>query len=161
VSVQTSRRKFYQSLISALSGVAAAIVAIPAAAYLFAKPKSPETAEWVEIGDVRELPVGRPEEIVYRRTRIDGWRRISEKTTAWVVRTGGDNVIAFAPACTHLGCAYRWEESAGYFLCPCHTSTFSTEGGVLSGPAPRPLDRYAVKVDRGKILVGSEVIERT
>jgi menaquinol-cytochrome c reductase iron-sulfur subunit len=66
-------------------------------------------------------------------------------------------VIAFAPQCTHLGCAYHWDEKANNFLCPCHTSTFSIDGKVLTGPAPRPLDRLVTKIDQGKILIGTEI----
>jgi Rieske Fe-S protein len=28
------------------------------------------------------------------------------------------------------------------------------DGKVLSGPAPRPLDRYATKIENGKLLLG-------
>jgi menaquinol-cytochrome c reductase iron-sulfur subunit len=95
-----------------------------------------------------------PEEVVFRRNRADGWKVTSEKSTAWVVKTSDREVVAFAPQCTHLGCAYHWDESAKNFLCPCHTSIFDLQGNVISGPAPRPLDRYAVKLDGNKVLIG-------
>jgi len=63
-------------------------------------------------------------------------------------------VTAFAPQCTHLGCAYHWDESSHNFICPCHTSAFSIDGKVLAGPAPRPLDRYTVKVEGNKLQIG-------
>ena len=47
-------------------------------------------------------------------------------------------MVAFNPACTHLGCAYHWDESPNNFVCPCHASVFSIDGKVLVGPAPRP-----------------------
>jgi menaquinol-cytochrome c reductase iron-sulfur subunit len=153
-----SRRKFYTSFISGLGGLIAAIVGVPALAYVFGKPKAEQGGGWVEIADIGDLPVGKPQEIVYRRTRVDGWKRINEKTTAWVVRTDATNVIAFSPACTHLGCAYSWDDSEGNFRCPCHTSAFSVQGEVLAGPAARPLDRYKVKLEGGKLLVGLDVI---
>ena len=53
--------------------------------------------------------------------------------------------------------SYHWDAANKNFLCPCHTSTFSVEGKVLSGPAPRALDRYTVKIDGGKILIGPVV----
>ena len=31
---------------------------------------------------------------------------------------------------------------------------FSIDGKVLSGPAPRPLDRYESKVENNKLMVG-------
>jgi menaquinol-cytochrome c reductase iron-sulfur subunit len=85
---------------------------------------------------------------------VDGWKIQSEKTTAWVVKLAGSQVVAYGPQCTHLGCAYHWDDNANHFLCPCHTSVFAVDGAVLSGPAPRPLDRYETKVENGKLLLG-------
>ena len=134
-----------------------AVLALPAAAYLFVKPKSQKQSDFVPAADLSQLTVGKPEEVVFRRTRVDGWRVLNEKSTAWVLRKDDQDVIAFAPQCTHLGCAYHWDEKENNFLCPCHTSTFSIDGKVLSGPAPRPLDRLVTKIDQGKILIGSEI----
>ncbi len=63
-------------------------------------------------------------------------------------------MTAFGPQCTHLGCAYHWEQDKKEFLCPCHTSLFAIDGSVLSGPAPRPLDRYQTKIEGTKLLLG-------
>jgi menaquinol-cytochrome c reductase iron-sulfur subunit len=108
----------------------------------------------VDAGDVSRLALRTPEEIVFRHNRVDGWKVSSEKTTAWVVRLSEKDVVAFAPQCTHLGCAYHWDARNGNFLCPCHTSAFSVEGKVLTGPAPRPLDRYQSKIEGGKLFIG-------
>ena len=73
----------------------------------------------------------------------------------WVVRKDENQVTAFAPQCTHLGCAYHWEDRNHAFVCPCHSSEFSIDGAVLGGPAPRPLYRYEVKIEAGRIKIGS------
>ena len=96
----------------------------------------------MQVADLTQLQPGKPAEVVFHRSRVDGWKVIDEKTTAWVVKSDDQNVIAYTPACTHLGCAYHWDEQQKYFLCPCHTSAFSLDGKVIMGPAPRPLDRY-------------------
>jgi hypothetical protein len=54
----------------------------------------------------------------------------------------------------HGFCAYHWEESKSEFICPCHNSVFGADGRVISGPAPRPLDRYQAKVEGGHLLLG-------
>jgi menaquinol-cytochrome c reductase iron-sulfur subunit len=153
----TTRRSFYSAAIAGLGGLMTLALAAPAAAYLFFRPRSQKQSDFVPTADLAQLTVGKPEEVVFRRTRVDGWRVLNEKSTAWVVRQDDQNVVAFTPQCTHLGCAYHWDEAAHNFLCPCHTSTFSIDGKVLSGPAPRPLDRYVTKIDQGKILIGSEI----
>ena len=149
-----TRRAFFLTAIYGLWGLITAALGIPAAIYLLVPPKTRKSGEWAEAGDAVNLEPGVPEELTYRRNRVDGWKVTSEKTTAWVVKTSADSLVAFDPQCTHLGCAYHWNESLHYFLCPCHTSTFALDGKVLSGPAPRPLDRLQVKVDNGKILIG-------
>ena len=152
-----TRRSFYASIINCLAGIIAAAAAAPAAIYLLGKPKRPVTHDWVEVSDLSQLQVGEPAEIVYNRERIDGWRKIDEKTTTWLVRTGEDSVVAYNPACTHLGCAYHWDTTARAFECPCHGSSFAIDGKVTGGPAPRPLDRYASRIEGGKVLIGPDL----
>jgi menaquinol-cytochrome c reductase iron-sulfur subunit len=156
-SPRTTRRSFYSVLINLFGGLIAAIVAIPAAAYLLLKPKDSGGGTLVEIADVDRLEVGKPEEVVYFRTRVDGWKVTKEKTTAWVVKESPQSVVAFSPQCTHLGCVYHWDDSQMFFTCPCHASAFGVDGKVLAGPAPRSLDRYVSKVDNGKLLIGSDI----
>ncbi len=54
---------------------------------------------------------------------------------------------ALSTTCTHLGCKTYWEPENDRFYCPCHEAVFDTEGNVVSGPPPRPLDSYEVDVD--------------
>ena len=134
-----------------------AALAVPALAYLFAKPRTKKRSDWVQAADLAQLKVRQPEEVVFHRARVDGWRVVNEKTTAWVVKLDERNAVAYAPSCTHLGCAYHWDEQLKNFICPCHTSTFAMDGKVVAGPAPRPLDRYAIQVKDGKLFIGSQV----
>ncbi len=154
-SGEATRRSFFIGAIYAIWAAIAAALGIPALVYLFFPPKVRKAEAWVEVGDVSKLSVDAPVEMTFRRNRRDGWKIISEKSTAWVVRLPAQGIVAFGPQCTHLGCAYHWEEAKNEFLCPCHMSMFSVDGKVLSGPAPRPLDRYQTKVQGGNLWVGS------
>jgi menaquinol-cytochrome c reductase iron-sulfur subunit len=132
-----------------------AALAVPAIAYLFSPGKKTSAASgWVDAGALDPMPLRKPVEVVFRRRRADGWKVVDEKVSAWVVRMGGAEVYAVSPTCTHLGCAVSWNEGQSNFLCPCHTSAFSIEGQVLSGPAPRPLDRLPVRVLDGRLQIG-------
>jgi len=148
------RRTFFLTVIYALWAAIAAALSVPAAVYLFFPPKLRNENDWTEAGDVTKMTANSPVEMVFRRNRVDGWRVLSEKSTAWAVKLDNGDVVAFAPQCTHLGCAYHWEDSKHQFLCPCHTSVFSIDGKVISGPAPRPLDRYDAKVQNNKLMLG-------
>jgi|SRR3984893_504055 menaquinol-cytochrome c reductase iron-sulfur subunit len=156
-SKHPTRRSFYAVLIKLLGAAAAAAIAIPAGVYLLLKPKSPGAGAMVEIANLADLEDGVPQEVVYYRTRVDGWKATKEKTTTWVVKNGPQSAVAFSPQCPHLGCIYHWEDEQGAFKCPCHASAFGTDGKVLAGPAPRPLDRYVSRVEGGKLLIGLQV----
>jgi len=155
MSREVTRRSFYSVIINLMGAAMAAVIAVPAAAYLLLRPKSESQDDSIEIGDLSQLPVGKPREVTFFRTRSDGWKRIREKTSTWVVRDKDNSVAAFVPQCTHLGCAYHWEGEQNQFVCPCHNSVFAMDGSVVAGPAPRPLDRYLTQIDGGKLLIRS------
>jgi cytochrome b6-f complex iron-sulfur subunit len=78
--------------------------------------------------------------------------RFKEKH-AWVVKNGGV-IYALSTTCTHLGCTPNWLEREQKFKCPCHGSGFYISGINFEGPAPRPLERWAVGIgDDGQIVV--------
>lgn len=151
---QTSRRNFYVGAIIGLWGIITAALGTPALIYLLWPPKAKKEDEWIDLGDVTRLQPNVPVEMVFRRNRKDGWKLISEKSTAWVVKQAGNEIVAFGPQCTHLGCAYHYEDDKKQFLCPCHTSLFSMDGKVTAGPAARPLDRFETKVTNNRLMIG-------
>lgn len=153
-SVQTTRRKFYEAVIFGAQALIGAALAIPAVAYLLGPTKHKREADWIDAVDVTTLAPKSPVEVSFRQSRVDGWKVTTEKKTAWVVKLADNNVVAYGPQCTHLGCAYHWEADKNEFVCPCHTTLFSIDGNVISGPAPRPLDRYQTKLDGTKLMLG-------
>jgi cytochrome b6-f complex iron-sulfur subunit len=66
---------------------------------------------------------------------------------------------ALSAVCTHLGCTANWKTEGvpdhpeGVIACPCHGSVFSKTGEVISGPAPRHLDRFRMRLEDGKLVV--------
>ena len=75
----------------------------------------------------------------------------------WVVNSdvgGLQQIYALKTVCTHLGCTPNWLEAEQKFKCPCHGSGFYKDGVNFEGPAPRPLERYAIRVsDDGQLEV--------
>jgi Rieske Fe-S protein len=60
---------------------------------------------------------------------------------------------AFSVVCTHVGCLCD-KVVSGTIQCPCHGSTFRiTDGGVVTGPATRPLAAEQISVTNGKIML--------
>ena len=150
----STRRRFHLGMIYGLWGIISAALSLPAFVYLFLPPRARHEDEWVEAGDISKLDPKNPLELVFRRTRVDGWKMISEKTTAWVAKLADGKVVAYGPQCTHLGCAYHWDEGKSEFICPCHSTIFSIDGKVVAGPAPRPLDRFETRVEGNKLKLG-------
>ena len=148
------RHVFYLACIYGTQAVMGILLAIPAALYLLLPPRTKKNEQWVDAADLSQIPVGTPQEVSFRINKVDGWKVSSEKTTAWVVKSADHQVVAFAPQCTHLGCAYHWDDSTKHFVCPCHTSAFGIDGRVLAGPAPRPLDRYEVRIAGNELQIG-------
>lgn len=149
------RRAFHLSVIYILGGIINVALAVPTLVYLLLPPKTRKDTGWVDAGDVSQLTPGMPVEMSFQQSRVDGWRVVTEKKTAWVVKQADNKVVAFGPQCTHLGCAYHWEGNAKQFACPCHASFFGLDGKVLTGPAPRPLDRYATRIQDNRLQLGS------
>ncbi len=75
----------------------------------------------------------------------------------WVVNSdfeGVQQIYALKTVCTHLGCTPNWLEAEQKFKCPCHGSGFYKDGINFEGPAPRPLERYAIRIaDDGQLEV--------
>ncbi len=75
----------------------------------------------------------------------------------WIVRyeyDGQPMIYAIKSVCTHLGCTPNWLEAEQKFKCPCHGSGFYKDAINFEGPAPRPLERYAISLaDDGQLLV--------
>jgi Rieske Fe-S protein len=150
----STRRAFHLAVVYVLGAIIGIALAIPTLLYLLVPPKPRRESGWIDAGDISQLPAGTPVELSFQQSRLDGWRLVTEKKTAWVVREANSNIVAFGPQCTHLACAYHWEMSVGKFVCPCHGSVFSINGKVLEGPAPRPLDRYLTKIENNRLQIG-------
>jgi Rieske Fe-S protein len=132
---ELSRRKFMAlvgsgALVVAGVGTAATTISFLEPAVLFEE-------------DAR-VGVGRPEDIAV------GTVLVLPKHKIFVVRSKA-GFYALSSTCTHLGCMTRYE--AGAIACPCHGSRFSLDGRVTGGPAPRPLPRLHMSVERGVLVV--------
>jgi len=54
--------------------------------------------------------------------------------------------MALSAVCTHLGCITQWNPGLDVIACPCHGSRFTKDGAIERGPAPRPLQRFALRL---------------
>lgn len=148
-----ARRRLLTRLFWSGLGLVSAGIAAPILSYLI-RPLfgGPPARVWVRIGKVEDLPLNVPQRLAAARRVVEGWQAVDSQVTAWVARLP-DKIYVFDPHCTHLGCAYRWDQQSKEFVCPCHSGVFSLTGKVISGPPPRPLDTYAYEVRDGFLYV--------
>lgn len=93
--------------------------------------------------------IGKPDE--YEIGLVD--TRWQEKYAVWIVRAA-EGMYVLSTVCTHLGCTPSWLDNEQKFKCPCHGSGFYKTGINFEGPAPRPLERFAIGLaDDGQVLV--------
>lgn len=154
-----NRRRFLSRLSITLGSIAAAIVAIPSVAFLLGLRKPPQV--WRAVGKVSDFKVGDTVEVSFQDTSPLSWAGVTAQTAAWLRRNSEQEFIAFSIVCTHLGCPVRWIESAGLFMCPCHGGVYYADGDVASGPPPKPLPRYPVRVQNGEVQIQTSPVPIT
>ncbi len=147
----TTRRRFLNRLSFALGSIIAAIMGIPSLAYLLGlrRPMS----EWRTVGKLDEFKLEATVSVSFMDPSPLPWAGVTARTAAWLRRTRPEEFIAFSINCTHLGCPVRWLPDADLFMCPCHGGVFYKDGRVASGPPPRPLTRYPVRVREGLVEI--------
>jgi Rieske Fe-S protein len=151
---QLGRRNFLAIAIGAIGAVIGVVIAIPAVAYVVGPALKRKTSEnWVRLGPTSKVELGTPslfKTIVERQT---GWILTEEEISVYVLTENGRDYIALSNICTHLGCRVRWITDQGQYFCPCHNAAFDKIGQVVSGPPPRPLDRYETKVEDDQLYI--------
>ena len=129
-----SRRDFLNILLGGAGALAALELSFVGLRYF-----SPRVAEG-EFGSVFNL--GSPDQ--YPPGSVTPF----ENGRFYLVRLEDNGFVALYYRCSHLGCTVPYEPATGKFICPCHGSEFSTDGEVLNEPAPRPLDLFALSINK-------------
>ncbi len=148
---ETSRRRFLNSLTVLAGSIAAAIPGIPSIGFLLGLRKAPKV--WRGVGKADSFQIGTTVEVSFTDPSPLPWSGVTAQTAAWLRRVDEQKFIAFAVDCTHLGCPIRWLPDAELFMCPCHGGVFYKDGQVASGPPPKPLIQYPVRVSNGRVEI--------
>jgi menaquinol-cytochrome c reductase iron-sulfur subunit len=149
------RRNFVKLVTASLGSMMAAIIGLPVIQY-FISPALGRTEgdDWISLGSLENYPIGTPTLFNFTLTKVNGWERSSQSYGAFVLRQEGPNEpIVFSDVCTHLSCRVNWDEDSQEFYCPCHAAYFDGNGEVVSGPPPRALDRYEIRLDEDQLFI--------
>ena len=153
-STPVGRRGFLGLVTWAIGGLISLGFAIPGLAYLVSPTlRKAEEEQWIPLGSTTKVELGTPTLFKANIQRQTGWIVNEEQIAAFLLTEDGREFIAMSNICTHLGCRVRWIADREQFLSPCHNGVFDKFGNVVSGPPPRPLDRYPVKLENGRIFI--------
>jgi menaquinol-cytochrome c reductase iron-sulfur subunit len=149
-----NRSNFLSLTVWGIGAFISAGMGIPAIAYIIGPALNrANTQEWIRLGPISKIELKIPTLYKFTIQRKAGWIVNEEEISVYVLTDNGRDFIAMSNICTHLGCRVRWIVDQEQFFCPCHNGVFDKEGKVLSGPPPRPLDRFEIKVEDDQLFV--------
>jgi cytochrome b6-f complex iron-sulfur subunit len=134
------RRRLLQLLLALFGSTALVSVAYPLARFL-APPGGGAQAQKMSLKK-SDLAPGEAKEIILNNTPVI------------VINRPDKGYVAFSRVCTHLGCLVEYDRAKNRLLCPCHAGVFDFEGKVISGPPPKPLTKFVVRVEGESIVIG-------
>src|SRR3954453_22339226 len=136
--------------------VARAAAVLPALGFALGPVFERRPASWQPLGPLAHIPRETYEMSVATAPPVIGE---AGKTMVFVRRRNpaidtepGDpfnQVLALTSRCAHVGCPVSFKDAAHVFVCPCHGGVYDFRGRRISGPPPRPLDRFATRILRG------------
>lgn len=151
---QMSRRSFLGLATWGIGGAITLGLGIPAIAYIVGPALQKEqTQNWIRIGSKNKVALGEPTLFKTKIERKTGWIVNEDEISIYVLTENGRDFIAMSNICTHLGCRVRWIDDQQRFFCPCHNGVFGKDGTVISGPPPRPLSQYEVKIENDDLFI--------
>jgi nitrite reductase/ring-hydroxylating ferredoxin subunit len=96
------------------------------------------------------MPTGVPVEVPFSMTNAGG---STVQSSVWLLKNADGTLIAYDPRCTHALCQVKWAAAESKFKCNCHGGEFALDGSVLSGPPPKPLNRFPLTSEGGVVTV--------
>ncbi|PKL83621.1 MAG: plastoquinol--plastocyanin reductase [Ignavibacteriae bacterium HGW-Ignavibacteriae-3] len=139
--MKLDRRKFLNTLlgVGGIGGIVA--VLYPVFSFLI-PPKSAEPkVNSVKAGLSSELPTNSAKIIKFGREPVI------------LIKTEDNQLKALSAGCTHLDCIVQYKTDTKQILCACHNGIYDLNGRNVSGPPPRPLEQFDVKVIQDEIVI--------
>lgn len=153
-SHELERRDFVKVVMLSLGTIMGVAVGLPAIAYLISPAAKTQASDvWIPVGKMEAYETGVPTLYSFTRTKTNGWEKTVNSYGVYVVKQNETEALAYSNMCTHLSCRVTWQEGAQEYVCPCHDGRFDTQGQVVAGPPPRPLDQYPTKVEDGTLYI--------
>lgn len=132
VRTQSRRRRQSITVIALLAAILLTILAIVAVMYgLLTRPRTPD---WQALGPASVLLAAGPQ-------------RAEAEAQVVYVTNGAEGPLVLNARDPYRGCVVAWVAAEQHFVDPCYGSRYAADGGYLSGPSPRSLDRFAAQLN--------------
>jgi Rieske Fe-S protein len=156
-----TRRRFMTGTAHGAGAVAAASFALPALGFALGPIFKRNTEHWEVVGTIDQFNEDNYVPVVITLVPAIGE---AGKSTAYIRKKNptidtdiydrDTSYIAISDRCAHLGCPVRWVDASERFICPCHGGVYDLLGRRVSGPPPRPLDRFYTRVNGENVELG-------
>ena len=136
-----ARRAFVRALLG--GGFLGSLLSFfyPVARYLLPPATSESSSDEVVAGQVGEL-----------KNNTGKIFRFGSKP-GLLIRGADGSYHALSATCTHLDCTVQYRGDLQRVWCACHNGMYDLHGRNVSGPPPRPLQKYEVHVRGDEIVV--------
>lgn len=136
-----ARRTFVRALLG--GGFLGSLLSFfyPVARYLLPPATSESSSDEVVAGQVGEL-----------KNNAGKIFRFGSKP-GLLIRGADGSYHALSATCTHLDCTVQYRGDLQRVWCACHNGMYDLNGRNVSGPPPRPLQKYEVHVRGDEIVV--------
>ena len=144
---QKSRRDFLSILLGGSALAVVGSILFPATKYLIPPPSGEANVSQLK------LP--------FKRADIEADPKKAKtfkfgRDLGIIVLSPTGELKALSARCTHLDCTVQNRPDLGVLWCACHNGQYDLEGRNISGPPPRPLEKFAVNVVGDDIFVSKE-----
>lgn len=156
-----TRRRFMTGTAHGAGAVAAAAFVLPSIGFAIGPIFKRNVEHWEAVGTVDQFNEDNYTSVIFTLVPDVG---DAGKTTAYVRKKNpaidtdpydrDTSYIAISDRCAHLGCPVRWVPASERFLCPCHGGVYDLLGRRVSGPPPRPLDRFYTRLNGDVVELG-------
>ncbi len=139
--MKLDRRKFLNMLLG-FSGIGGIVsIFYPIFSFLIPPKTAEPTVNSVKAGMSKDFPSNSSNIIKFGKKPVI------------LIKTDEGNFKAFSATCTHLDCIVQYKNDTKQIWCACHNGTYDLSGRNVSGPPPRPLEEYEVKIIKDEIVI--------
>ncbi|MCL4549257.1 MAG: Rieske (2Fe-2S) protein [Bacteroidetes bacterium] len=139
--MKINRRKFLNSILG-IGGIGGILsIFYPIVSYLIPPKMAEPKVNSVKAGSTSDFAANSYKIIKFGRKPVI------------LIKTQDNQYKALSASCTHLDCIVQYKSDTKQIWCACHNGIYDLNGRNISGPPPRPLEQYNVKIIKDEIVI--------